>query len=284
MAIRPPQTPDNQGSKWRADSVVDNTYLERLKAQQEAQQAAQNAVTNPALNTTVGGGGSIIKPPPTPEETGGSGSLGIVGGTDAVVGNTGTAGTGATGGTGGTGDADNAYLAKLAQLLSQKEKQLADAYAKSKANLDLARNDALRNSYVAYMRGLKAMPQVSEASGNGGYSQSLATQQQINYENNRNNIENTYLAQLRELEADRAAGDVELQNDYVTQLAALYNGGKARSTGGGTGGTTGTVATGERTYKMGNRVMTQAELAQYFKDKGWSAAEVDRYMTTHNLY
>lgn len=279
MAYKPAQTPDS-GSKWRADSIVDNTYLERLKEQQAAQQAAQNAVTNPALNTTVGGGGSIIKPPPTPEETGGSSSLGIVGGTTGS-----TAGTGGTGGsTGGTSNADSAYLAMLAQLQSQKEKQLADAYAKGKANLDLARDDALRNSYVAYMRGLKAMPQVSEASGNGGYSQSLATQQQINYENNRNNIENTYLAQLRELEADRAAGDVDLQNDYVTQLAALYNGGKSRSTGGSTGGTTGTVATGERTYKMGNRVMTQAELAQYFKDKGWSAAEVDRYMTTHNLY
>ena len=54
--------------------------------------------------------------------------------------------------------------------------------------------------------------------GSGGMAQSLANKSQLNYENNRKEIERAKIAALGELESDYRSGVISGQDSYLTAL------------------------------------------------------------------
>ena len=193
----------------------------------------------------------------------------------------------------------NSYLAALSQqqaayerqqaemraqqqaLKAQRDAAVNEAYNTAKDNLGGAKESTLRDGYVAYMQGLKAMPQISAVNGNGGYAQSLATKQRVNYENNRAAAQQNYLAALKELEANRAAGLIANQENYLSgiqkmedsasnylqQLASLGDSFKMQTSAPAV--TTTNVTTG---VKLGDKVMSTQDYINYLISVGYSPA------------
>ena len=199
--------------------------------------------------------------------------------------------------------------ARQNELKAARTGQMNEAFDNSKLNLDGAKESSLKDSYVAYMHGLKNMPQTSAISGNGGYAQSLLNRQQLAYENNRNAIEQNYLDNLRQLEADKNAGLATIEQDYLNgimgletnaqnylnQLAALKNNdntyseqmaaiiNKASAPAAKTGATATKSGTEEYTYKLGGKSYSAQELITYLKGQGMTQAEIARYMQANGL-
>lgn len=179
-------------------------------------------------------------------------------------------------------DPFDAYKSLLKQMRNERQAQADAAFETGKDNLDRAREAAMRDSYVAHMQGLKNMPQVSAVSGNGGYTQSLLARQQMNYENNRNAIEQKYLDDLTQLQTNRDNGVISSNQDYLAELAAI-----AKSNAGKTGtvktSATATATPAAYTYKLGGRTFTDQELITYLKGQGMTQAEIARYMQAKGL-
>ena len=193
--------------------------------------------------------------------------------------------------------------AQQLQLKNQRDEAINNAYTSGKESLNTAKDNSLATSYVAYMKGLKAMPQVAAAGGNGGYAQSLAAKQQLNYENNRNNIEQSYLENLRQLEADKnnaltssaesyTQGLMGLQSDaqdylaslnamqndangYASQMESLIKGLKTAATNNKDAETAG--------YKIGNKTYTRDEYINHLIGLGMSKEEAYNYMKNNKL-
>lgn len=190
----------------------------------------------------------------------------------------------------GTDNGYNRYISSLmeqqAQLKGQKDAAVNAAYKNAKINLDNSREASLKDSYVAYMKGLKYMPQISAVSGNGGYAQSLAAKQQLNYESNRAAIEQNYLNSLRELEANKAAGLISNQENYLdgaqsylSQLASMQKSYSEPEVNTAATGTT----TGEYKYKVGSQTMSRAQLLEYLASLGLTTEQAKAYMDRNNL-
>lgn len=113
----------------------------------------------------------------------------------------------------------DAYTASQDKLKAEQDALIGKNYDTSSGQLGTARQDSLQDSYVAYMKGLKNMPQISAVSGNGGYAQSLATKQQLNYENNRRAVEADYMNRLAALQSERDAALLDASNTYNTNLS-----------------------------------------------------------------
>lgn len=204
------------------------------------------------------------------------------------------------------------YEQQQAQLRAQqlavknsRDNQINQAFNNSKNNLDTAKDSSLKDSYVAYMRGQKVMPQVAAVGGNGGYAQSLANKQQLNYENNRSSIQQNYLDNLRQLEQDRTAGLAAneenylngimgletnaqkyldqlnaLQKDdasYATQMASLIK--SAVPSGVSTSGTAN--FTGK--YRVGDKTMSRQELINYLIDYGMTPQQAADYLANNAI-
>ena len=185
-------------------------------------------------------------------------------------------------GTAVTADPFDAYKSLLKQMRNERQAQADAAFEAGKDNLDRAREAAMRDSYVAHMQGLKNMPQVSAVSGNGGYTQSLLARQQMNYENNRNAIEQKYLDDLTQLQTNRDNGVISSNQDYLAELAAI-----AKTNAGKTGAVktsaAATATPAAYTYKLGGRTFTDQELVTYLKGQGMTQAEIARYMQAKGL-
>lgn len=182
-------------------------------------------------------------------------------------------------------NAADGYLSILKQMQKDKDRQVQAAYDDGKANLDAAREAANRDAYVAYMHGLKNMPQISAVSGNGGYAQSLATKQQLNYENNRAATHQNYMNNLRQLQANRDNGIISNSNEYLTQLAAARKDEAADAAKAAARAVTATAAAvpAANTYKLNGKTYTDQEFVTYLKNMGMSQAEIARYMQSHGL-
>lgn len=189
-------------------------------------------------------------------------------------------------------------------LKNQRDAQINTAFNNSRDNLDVAKDNSLGSSYVAYMKGLKNMPQIAAAGGNGGYAQSLLNKQQLNYENNRGAIEQNYLDNLRQLEADKNAGLTAsaeayttglmgLQNNaqnYLNNLKALQNdvtgyAGQMQSLVKGLNNTV-TNAKAEPTlagYKVNGKTMTRQQYLDYLAGFGMSPEEAYEYLKNNNI-
>ena len=115
-----------------------------------------------------------------------------------------------------------------AEYYAQQQKMMDAQYKRGKRNINKAAADGNKEAYIAYMNGLKTMPQKAAIYGSGGYAQSLLNKSQLNYENNRNSIEQQRQASLADLEADYRNGILNAQNDYLTRLQSSI--GKATAT------------------------------------------------------
>ena len=207
----------------------------------------------------------------------------------------------------------NAYIAALNQYQADYNRQQAElkaqqqalkekrdaavnlAYDNAKDSLGNAKKATLQDRYVAYMQGLKAMPQVSAVNGNGGYAQSLATKQRVNYENNRAATQQSYLDALKELESDKAAGLLSNEESYLTgiqnmennantylqQLASLQESFKAQQPA--VTASAPVTTTGEYKYKVGGQTMSRAQLLEYLASIGLTTEQAKRYMETNKL-
>lgn len=194
--------------------------------------------------------------------------------------------------------------AQQLSLKNQRDAQINTAFNNSRENLGVARDDSLGSSYVAYMKGIKNMPQIAAAGGNGGYAQSLLAKQQLNYENNRGAIEQSYLNNLRQLEADKnnaltsseqsyTEGLMGLQTNaqnYLNNLNALSDdatgyAAQMQSLVKGLGNTTSNAKADKEItgYKVGNETMTPKQYLAYLKQFGYTAEEAYDYMKNNNL-
>lgn len=185
--------------------------------------------------------------------------------------------------------------AQQQKLKAQRDAAVNEAYNTARENLGGAKEATLRDGYVAYMQGLKAMPQISAVNGNGGYAQSLATKQRVNYENNRAAAQQKYLAALNELEANRAAGLIANQENYLSgiqgmennaktylqQLAAMQENFKTQQPA--VTGSAPVTTTGGYKYKVGGQEMSRTEMMAYLAGLGMTAEQAEAYLRTHNL-
>lgn len=170
--------------------------------------------------------------------------------------------------------------ALLAQIRAEQERQVNAAYKQGKQSLDNAKLAADKDAYIALMRGLKNMPQISAVSGNGGYAQSLLNKQELNYENNRSNIAQKYFDDLRALELNRDNGLISASQDYLGGLATLVKSSIPKaSTAANT--TAGSAFTGK--YKVGNKTLSRDEYLKYLAGYGMDAEAAAEYMQKYKI-
>lgn len=166
------------------------------------------------------------------------------------------------------------YKRLLRQMQAERKAAADAAFKQGKANLDTAKTAALRDGYVAYMQGLRNMPQLTAAVGNGGYAQSLAAKQQLGYENNRAAVEQGYLDNLRELQANRDAQIVSGNQDYLTELASLVKNTAEKAAANENGG---------YRYTLGGRTYDEQGLITYLKSLGMTQEAIARYLQAKGL-
>ena len=104
---------------------------------------------------------------------------------------------------------------------SQALQLLGANLASEKTAAGAANDDALRQLYVAYMNGIKQLPQQSALWGAGGSIESLKTQHRINYEDNRAKQNSEYAGVLGELQRRYNSDLLELEEKYLRQLMGL---------------------------------------------------------------
>lgn len=173
----------------------------------------------------------------------------------------------------GTSSAADEYKNLLKQMQAQKKAAANAAYKTGKANLDAAKEEANRNSYIAYMQGIKNFPQMNAVTGNGGMAESIASKHRLNYENNRNAVEQQYLADLLNLQTNRDNNIVSAEQDYLTQLMSMSK---------PTTKSSGTKETQYR-YKLGGNTYNEQELVAYLKSLGMTPEAIARYLDAKGL-
>ena len=146
-----------------------------------------------------------------------------------------------------------------------------------KKNLENAAADSNKQAYVAYMQGMKNMPQAAAMYGSGGMAQSLANKSQLNYENNRKNIEEAKLAGLADLESDYRAGVINAGEDYLTKLSAATAKATAKS-GGGTTTATGYSIGDNQTVHTGSDEQALTSLVNELMGMGFTRKQAEEYI------
>ena len=267
----------------KAKELADTPARDVVNAAVEASKTpvGKYDTNNQALNTAIQTAGNTTNKtlPQTP-----------AGGTTAVVaeepknssitdmwGNITTAGNGSGG---GVDSALQAYLNELERQRAERQAMLDAQYKQGKNNIENSAANSNRQAYIAYMNGLKNMPQAAAMYGSGGMAQSLANKSQMNYENNRNNIETAKLASLTDLESDYRAGVLDAGNDYLEKLANV----KQKTVTGA-----GTVADGSsagKTYtvdKLGITAADEVELYKKLMAAGLSQSEAEEYLINQGI-
>lgn len=181
---------------------------------------------------------------------------------------------------GGGSSAMDRYLLELERQQAERQRMLDAQYKAGKRNINDAAKQGNREAYVAYMQGMKNMPQKAAMYGAGGMAQSLANKSQLNYENNRNNIEQSRIAALADLEADYRAGVMDAKDRYLTQLQAAST--KAAGTLKGTG-TSGKQATGyslegHQTVHDGSDEQAMTGLISELMGMGFTRQQAEEYI------
>ena len=112
----------------------------------------------------------------------------------------------------------SAYMAELERQRAERQRMLDEQYNQGKQNIRDTARASNKQVYIAYMQGLKNMPQAAAMYGSGGMAQSLANKSQLNYENNRKDVEKAKISALGELESDYRSGVMSGQDRYLTAL------------------------------------------------------------------
>lgn len=110
---------------------------------------------------------------------------------------------------------------KLQAINSSKEtelKYLGDIYDSEKKEAKLASEDNMRQLYIAYMQGLRGVPQQSALWGAGGEIESLKNRLRINYEDNRAKEDRRYAGALGEIQRKYDNDLRDLEAKYLQRL------------------------------------------------------------------
>ena len=180
----------------------------------------------------------------------------------------------------GSSNGADAYINALQQMRAEKQAMLDAQYKQGKKNIENTAADSNRQAYIAYMQGIKNMPQAAAMYGSGGMAQSLAAKSQLNYENNRNNIEAAKLASLTDLESDYRAGVLDAGNDYLEKLANVQ---QKTVTG---AGTVADSNAGGKVYtvdKLGITAANEVELYKKLMAAGYSQTEAEQYLIEQGI-
>ena len=181
---------------------------------------------------------------------------------------------------GGGSSAMDRYLLELERQQAERQRMLDAQYKAGKRNINDAAKQGNREAYVAYMQGMKNMPQKAAMYGAGGMAQSLANKSQLNYENNRNNIEQSRIAALADLEADYRAGVMDAKDRYLTQLQAASTKAAGTLKGTGTGGkqATGYSLEGHKTVHDGSDEQAMTGLISELMGMGFTRQQAEEYI------
>lgn len=113
---------------------------------------------------------------------------------------------------------------KLAKINSSKEtetKMLAENLQLQKKAAAQTNSDNLRQLYIAYMQGLKGIPQKQALWGAGGEVASLANRTRLNYENNRADENRSYANILDSIQQSYNDDLGRLEEKYLKMLLDL---------------------------------------------------------------
>lgn len=189
-------------------------------------------------------------------------------------------------------------------LKNQRDAEINAAYNNSKNLLGTEKDNALAKAYTAYMQGRKNMPQIAAVGGNGGIAQSILAKQQLNYENNRNAVEQKYLEDLMQLDASKNAGLTASTEAYTTGLMGLQSNSQdyldnlraLQNDVTGYAGqmetllnklnnkvTTATATPKLTGYKVGGKTMSKEEYLAYLANLGMNAEEAYDFMKNNNI-
>ena len=129
-------------------------------------------------------------------------------------------------------NANDELARQKALLLQQKRNEIEKQYATNQnrlaANYDeeklaaqQSNDEILRQLYIAYMQGIKNMPQQSALWGAGGEVESLKSRHRMNYEDNRAKQNTQYGGIISELQQKYNKDLMELEEKYLKQLMSL---------------------------------------------------------------
>jgi len=106
-------------------------------------------------------------------------------------------------------------------LKSREKKYLGNSYNAQRLEAQSNNDDAMRSLYIAYMQGIKNMPQQTALWGAGGEIESLKTQHRLNYEDNRAKQIREYNGILSDIQQRYDRDLWELEQKYLKQLLNL---------------------------------------------------------------
>ena len=176
-------------------------------------------------------------------------------------------------------DAYSAYMAELERQRAERQRMLDEQYNQGKQNIRDTARTSNKQAYIAYMQGLKNMPQAAAMYGSGGMAQSLANKSQLNYENNRKDIEKAKISALGELESDYRSGVMSGQDRYLTALKNAPDRVKTYSV------PQYTTTLGDKTlYKGGNKEQSIDALTSQLLSMGYTRAQITDYLKRQGLW
>lgn len=178
------------------------------------------------------------------------------------------------------------YLDELRRQRDEKQAALDEQYEQGKRNIEEAAAESNRQAYIAYMHGMKNLPQQAAMYGNGGMAQSLANKSQLNYENNRNNIEVAKLGSLADLESDYRAGVLDAGDDYLTKLSAVQGISSTAKTSGGSSGTKSAGSGSNTVYQIGDtgvKAVSEVDLYNQLRLMGFTQRQAEDYMMRNGV-
>ena len=173
----------------------------------------------------------------------------------------------------------SAYMAELERQRAERQQMLDAQYNQGKQNIRDTARASNKQAYISYMQGLKNMPQAAAMYGSGGMAQSLANKSQLNYENNRKEIEQAKIAALGELESDYRSGIISGQDSYLTALRNAPNPVKTYSV------PQYTTTLGDKTlYKGYDEERSIDALTSQLQSMGYTRAQITDYLKRQGIW
>lgn len=103
----------------------------------------------------------------------------------------------------------------------EKLKQQAEKkFSLQKGELDLQKDNNLRQEYIQYMKSMKNFSQKYAPVGMGGVAQSIRNRTKIGYENERKNTEDDYSQKLRKIQREYSDYISQQEERYIARLLA----------------------------------------------------------------
>ncbi len=109
-------------------------------------------------------------------------------------------------------------IAAINSIKAEELKYLGENYNNQKNAAKLASDNNMRELYIAYMQGLRGVPQQSALWGAGGEIESLKNRSRINYEDNRAKESRSYAGILGEIQRKYDDDLRELEAKYLQRL------------------------------------------------------------------